>query len=356
VAGGTATEPSSLAPEWLTQRLIDAGRLAASGRVTALVEETPQTTLISTLRRFRVDYAGDAAGAPTHLLLKTPRTDTAVSFIDQGRREATFYADVASRIQYGVVPQCFDIGGPDGEAPCSVLIEDLSATHRVIGEWPLPPSRRDCERLLSAYARFHAAWWDHGELGTSIGRFLTDAELDQIRAQLTERWATFRAMLGERLTTACADRFTRFLDAMPRLRRRYHARRHLTIVHGDAHVWNALFPNDGAGNVTIIDWAAWQIGVATRDLAYMMALHWYPERRARLEQPLLRHYHAALVGHGVRGYDFDALLDDYRLSALSQIMIPVWQATAQLPAAVWWGHLERGMRAFEDLGCDALLE
>ena len=88
----------------------------------------------------------------------------------------------------------------------------------------------------------------------------------------------------------------------------------------------------------------------------MMALHWYPERRARLEQPLLRHYHDRLMSHGVRGYGFDILLDDYRLSALWQITIPVWQATTKLPAPIWWGHLERGMRAFEDLGCAALLE
>jgi aminoglycoside phosphotransferase (APT) family kinase protein len=164
-------------------------------------------------------------------------------------------------------------------------------------------------------------------------------------------------MLGDRLTTECADRFTRLLDVMPRLSLgRYRSRRHLTIVHGDAHVRNALYPNDGTGSVTIIDWASWRIDAATRDLAYMLALHWYPERRARLEQPLLRHYHAELVRHGVRGYDFDALLDDYRLSALRQLVIPVWQATAKLPVAVWWGHRERGMRAFEDLGCAALRE
>jgi len=142
---------------------------------------------------------------------------------------------------------------------------------------------------------------------------------------------------------------------MPRLLRRYRSRRDLTIVHGDAHVWNALFPHDAAEPIRIIDWASWRIDTASDDLAYMMALHWYPERRARLERPLLRHYHEHLVGHGVRDYDFDALVADYRLSALWQVTIPIWQASAKLPAAVWWGHLERAMLAFEDLGCAALL-
>lgn len=88
----------------------------------------------------------------------------------------------------------------------------------------------------------------------------------------------------------------------------------------------------------------------------MMALHRYPERRARLEQPLLRGYHEQLVTYGVGGYSFEALLDDYRLSALWQMTIPVWQATAKLPAPIWWSHFERAMLAFEDLRCADLLD
>ena len=347
---------AELTPERVTEMLVRGRRLDGGRRVVGVVEEPMRTTLVSTLQRLRLQYDGDATTAPAHLLIKTPRTDGPVSFIDQGRRETAFYVDVAPRSPRDSVPQCFDVTGRDGDGPCRVIIEDLSETHRALGEWPVPPSRGDCERLLSAYARFHAAWWDHGELGSSIGRFITNAEFDQLRADLAERWAAFRAMLGDRLTAECADRFTRLLDAMPRFRQRYESRRGLTIIHGDAHVWNALFRNDGAGSVTLVDWASWRIDTAARDLAYMMALHWYPERRARLEQPLLRHYHAELLGLGVRGYDFDALVADYRLAVLRQIMVPVWQATAKLPAAVWWGHLERGMRAFEDLGCAALLE
>jgi hypothetical protein len=324
-----------LTPDRVTELLVRAGRLDTGERVVSLVEEPTRTTLISTLQRLRLEYDGDAKTAPAHLLVKRPRTDLPVFFLD---------------------PQCFEAIGRDGDGPCHVLIEDLSATHRVLGDWPVPPSRGDCERLLSAYARFHAAWWDHGELGTSIGRFMTDAELDVVRASLAERWLAFRTMLGDRLTAESADRFTRLLEALPRLNHRYQSRRHLTIVHGDAHVWNALFPNDGAGGVTLIDWAGWRIDVAARDLAYMIALHWYPERRARLERPLLRHYHAELLAHGVRDYDFDALLADYRWAVTRQLTRPVWQATSKLPAAVWWGHLERGMRAFEDLDCAALLE
>jgi hypothetical protein len=81
-----------------------------------------------------------------------------------------------------------------------------------------------------------------------------------------------------------------------------------------------------------------------------------PERRRRLEQPLLDRYHAALVAHGVSGYDRQALAADYRTSVLWQLTTPVWQAEHDLPAVIWWSHLERIFLAVDDLGCRDLLE
>ena len=43
-------------------------------------------------------------------------------------------------------------------------------------------------------------------------------------------------------------------------------------------------------------------------------MHWYPERRARLEAQLIERYHTGLLAHGVTGYGLDSLWEDYRLS------------------------------------------
>ena len=56
------------------------------------------------------------------------------------------------------------------------------------------------------------------------------------------------------------------------------------------------------------------------------------------------------------GYPFSALWDDYRLSALGQITVPVWQSSFGLNPAVWWSHLERAMLTFDDLDGRALLD
>jgi hypothetical protein len=109
-------------------------------------------------------------------------------------------------------------------------------------------------------------------------------------------------------------------------------------------------------DVRIFDWDGWRIDVATDDLAYMMALHWFPDRRRCCERMLLDRYHAELVAHGVAGYDRHALDHDYRLSALWQIATPVWQAEHNIPPAVWWPHFERIFMALDDLGCRELFE
>ena len=59
------------------------------------------------------------------------------------------------------------------------------------------------------------------------------------------------------------------------------------------------------------------------DVADMVAIHWYPDLRRERERPLLDHYHAMLVAHGVSSYDRRVLGADYRLSVLWQITTPV---------------------------------
>ncbi len=80
-----------------------------------------------------------------------------------------------------------------------------------------------------------------------------------------------------------------------------------------------------------------------------------PDRRCRIEPPLLDCYHAALLAHGVSGYGRQVFDDDYRLSVLWQITRPVWQAALNIPPRVWWNNLERVLLAVDDLGCRDLL-
>jgi Ecdysteroid kinase-like family len=127
-------------------------------------------------------------------------------------------------------------------------------------------------------------------------------------------------------------------------------------VHGDTHYWNFLAPRDPAmDKVRIVDWAVWHIGVGPSDLAYMIVLFWFPERRARMEQALVRRYHARLLERGVVGYDWEQCWLDYRAAVIFHLFWPIFWHRG-LPASIWWDALEKGMLAFEDLECEELLE
>jgi hypothetical protein len=81
----------------------------------------------------------------------------------------------------------------------------------------------------------------------------------------------------------------------------------------------------------------------------MMAVHWYPDLRHRIERQLPDRYHETLLAHGVRDYDRSALDDDHGFSTLWQITWPVWQAAHGMPPVIWWNNLEQVMMAIDDL-------
>jgi hypothetical protein len=131
--------------------------------------------------------------------------------------------------------------------------------------------------------------------------------------------------------------------------------RALTIIHGDAHSWNFLFPRSGSGPAYLLDWQLWHIDVGARDLAFLMALHWYPGRRRDLELPLIRRYHEALLAHGITNYTLDDLWLDYRRGVIRNLTIPIiWWSRGRKPE-VWWHSLECAVAAYHDLECDELL-
>ena len=172
---------------------------------------------------------------------------------------------------------------------------------------------------------------------------------------LTRLWERFKARYADLLTPARGDLLSQVIDRAPDRLARLQGRRNLTIVHGDAHVWNAFVPRNGDDAALLLDWEDWSLGIATDDLAYMMAMHWYPDRRRRMEKALLDRYHATLLAQGVSGHDRPTLDEDYRWSVLWQITRPIWQEAFNVPARVWWNNLERAFLAIDDLNCRDLL-
>jgi hypothetical protein len=271
-----------------------------------------------------------------------------------GEQEAAFYRQAAPLTPAGLLPRCYD--AQVTEAGARLLLEDLSDTHTMLTVWPLPPSIEVCERIVDTWAAFHAFWWLHPKLGREVGTFPDDALVAWVANERRQRYARFAEHLGDRLAPGSRALYDRVLDTLDQRNTPALFRQHCTLVNGDAHVWNVLYPRDaGADSVRLIDWSNWRVGRGVGDIAYMMAVHWYPERRARLEAPLLDRYHAGLCAGGVKDYGREQLQLDYRWAVIGSLLIPVWQQTLGIPPAVWWSHLHRLLAAVDDLDCRALL-
>ena len=352
----TETQATAGRPDHLTEALRKSGALR-HGSVSSAVVESTWRTVLSQITRLRLTYNDRDGTAPDKLILKTGLAERLGNKDwDGGRQEVAFYNDVAS-LSAPLVPRCFEAQWQLDTRVWHLLLEDLADTHFVATTWPLPPTLAQCEAIMRARARFQAAWWDDPRLGLSVGSW-ADAEAGATERNLQrfdEQLKIFADRVGDRLPRARRDLFERLIDAGPRLHARYRSHRHMTVVQGDSHFWNCFLPKSGDNDVRLFDWDCWRIDVGSEDLAYMIAMHWYPDRRRQMERPLLDCFHEALMAHGVKSYDRQALDDDYRLSALWQIWTPVWQANANIPPVIWWNNLERSFMAVVDLGCRDLL-
>jgi thiamine kinase-like enzyme len=313
-------------------------------------------TLVSHIIRLGLRYVGESAGAPQSLILKTANSAFAEKLANGGRREVEYYTRLTPSMPPGLVPRCFDGHFDEDSLAWHLLLEDLTDSHAIAAAWPLPPSREQAIAIVTTLARWHAAWWDHPGLGDAVGTFASPEDSAERMETFAGHYDRFADYLGDRLSEERRTLYRRLIDQSDRLSQRYHSRRHLSITHGDAHVWNFLLPRVGvADTVRIFDFDLWSINVPTHDLAYMMAMHWYPERRQALERSLLNLYHDTLIEGGIAGYTRGALDRDYRWAVLWQITRPVWQWSINIPPVIWWNNLERVMAAVDDLGCEELL-
>lgn len=345
-----------MTPAWLTETLRAKGYLP-TGQVTAIEKKATSPTITSLVVRFVPHYSPDAPEtAPRRMFMKMTKSGEIEDFAAHvGPKEVTFYNGIAGTSIERWVPHCYSAAYSVEADTFHLLLQDLAESH-FQAEWPVPPLQQQCEQAIDCLAHIHAFWWDHPQLGKHIGSRPDEAELGTLLGDAQALLASFVDFMGDRLSGERSAIYERVLASAPHLTQRFISEKNLTLMHGDTHLWNFLYPYDMQNDtVRLVDWQSADTGIGAADLAYMMALHWFPERRARLEQPLLRHYHHRLMENGITGYSWDDCEHDYRLSTILNLFIPVWQWSVKLPADIWWHHLERSFLAFDDLQCAELL-
>jgi hypothetical protein len=341
-----------LSKELLSRWLLHSGALT-TGRVTAIEIDADIETPISRLIFLKATYSDPHNDLPDRLVVKVQAPLGIVP--DAGERELEFYATLAPQIGSPPLARCLAAIRRDEESSQGVLVlQDLRATHDH-PSWPLPPSPSQSERAVDALARVHARWWESGELGRTLGEPHTVESLTRMVVGIAAHLPKFLESVGDAMSMSARRVFEQVFGSSLRPWLRLTNHHALTVTHGDAHSWNFLFPSAGDGPAILIDWQRWHVDVGARDLAFLIALHWYPSRRQELEAPLLRRYHEALQARGVAGYALDELWIDYRRSVVRNLTIPILFWSRGMKPEGWFHRLECAVAAYRDLACEELL-
>lgn len=338
-------------PFELTSALHDAGTLRHGAIVSATITERIKT-IISNLWFLDVVYSAESSPRlPDRLLLKWALKESAAP--ERGDPEVVFYRELATGLPSPPVVQCLATAPPTSKDRW-LIIEDLRSSH-TNPPWPERPTDKLVQDAVAVLAQVHARWWDAPTLGSTVGTLHTETALrtmvDGFRAHLPG----FFDDLGDDLPLADRLVLEEVFKSSLRPWLRLLDLRALTVIHGDAHTWNFLFPRSGQGRTYLIDWQLWHLDIGARDLAFMIALHWDRTARQQLELPLLHVYHEELIKAGISSYSFEDLLQDYRRCLVRNLTFPILFWSRGMPRESWRHRLDCALAAYRDLDCAELL-
>jgi thiamine kinase-like enzyme len=364
--------PDPITPEWLTTVMRQSGALR-EGAVRSVATETTGA-FNSHTRRLLLDYSADApSDCPTRLVLKQNIDEDWAR--EAGILEAKFYQLITSLPDHPpVIIPCYAAAYDEQHGDSYLLLLDLSATHRppvtrdqLISIVEAVPAAHDIDAVVDALARLHAFWWDHAELRPErfdVGYWTRNAE--RFAQYLERRTASWESLLAGECTwfpdelrglyeTVLAHQHVHWERY---LKPRFEAGHNLTLVHGDSYFANFLCPKTpGAGATYLLDWQSPCVDIAGYDLANLIATFWTSEQRHenRREERMLRRYHTILREHGVTGYGWDELLDDYRTGLIFWLLMPVQDRAGGAGKEYWWPKMQCVVAAFQEWECGRLL-
>ncbi len=268
--------------------------------------------LASRLFRLCPSYAGSRTG-PQSLVLKLLTDNTELLRVlnpDVVFREARFYRDLAAQVdQPGPVVYFSDF---DVQARClTILMEDLPGLR-----YGVEASVAESEAAMRTLARVHARFWQHPQLDAPWLQPVANTDLDlawliprAIEAAVRDGYGQSHLTRAVRVIETLVPRIA--AGEAPPTRAR-------SLCHGDFHRNNSVLQPDG--RFVVFDWQMIEAGNPLRDVAYWLLTSLTVEQRRAQQRGLLALYHHTLIAEGVRNYGRFALMQDFRLGMLENLI------------------------------------
>jgi len=329
----------------LTIELSKDGRLGNAAVTKAVLDPIDSNGLSADFFRLSLSYSKKEHKLPSRMFVKRSR------LTDRGLGEAQVYSKILNTAEGLPTMNCYGIVDDDPAKGLLLLFEDLSDSHRQT-DWPIIPCLNDCHGAVTALARIHANWWGRVQ---SLPAIVPPIVAHQDPVHLSKFFAEFVDYVGEYLSPRRIAEYEKVLSGLGDLIDRQLTTENTTLLHNDPHYWNFLYPNSGKSeDCVVFDWPLWRTGLGGSDLAYLIALHLYPEHRRRFESSMLDRYSTVLSEQGVH-YGRDQVQFDYRVGVLIGLLMPIMEFTWKIVTYDWIPKLEKAFAAFDDLDCQELL-
>ena len=244
----------------------------------------------------------DGEGVPKTVVVKWTSADNA-------RNEACFYRVVAPgpdlRLATLIAARI------DDTAERGILVlSDIGPARQ--GDTVLGATPSESDALVAAMAALHATYWTAPDAPDAPAPPVVATAPRWLRAD--EAWEhklvgslpRFRELWATRLPSAALDAAMELPERVPRARDEL-AAAPCTLVHGDLHLDNVLFP--GIGPPVIVDWASTYHGPAAVDFWRLLLEGMKTATRRTQQARLVDRYLDALAARGVR-YERERLLTD----------------------------------------------
>lgn len=316
------SHPDDITPEWLTDRLQDAGVLK-HGNVIGFRWEPIGTGQVGDSARLSLNYDQGGAGPATvagKFPAANPTSRGTAAMMGLYTKEVRFYRDLAQQLDVRV-PATYAAEVNEDGSRFVLLFEDLAPEK---GGNQLDSCAFDeaCHAIRQA-AALHAPSWRNAPILSLDWLQPQEAIAAQIRTLYPQAQAVFAERYADALEpefmAVCSD-----LAASDAWLSRNHSK--LSLVHGDFRLDNMLFGiGRGAEPIAILDWQTLSLGHPMTDIGYFMGCGIGDELRQRYEAELLDLYCSEMTARGVP-LTLDDIWRDYVIGALHGVSTAVFSA------------------------------
>lgn len=262
------------------------------------------------------------------LFLKLPVVGKEENAFDQwSRHEIDFYKNAGRNDGLPIV-KCHDAYIFDDKKRFLLLLDDISDDYYAANEI----NRNDLGNWMIAaesLAKIHSFFWNGANSGKLKNLHGDVKSLEEKIQNYHNALDKFLAYASDYYGTEILDVYQSALEDAILFERNNITRReqnnNITIIHGDSHIFNVMFPKEEAiHKPLVVDFQFWRMGIAAVDIMNLTRVAFPFANDSENYLKLLMHYHRQLQENGVKNYDFNEFLKDYYMAAAMAVFGPVF--------------------------------